>query len=381
MVLEAGLHERRVAGTGSNSVSSRSHGFFCVEVKKRARGARGEAQQWRGSALTIVDLAGSERARDARTQGATLAEAGKINESLMYLGQCLQMQSELGNSTKPNLVPYRQCKLTELLFSNSFPSTSSGSSHAPRPQRATMIVAADPVGDFNATSQILRYSALAREITVPRIPSITASVFGQPPPRSTSGNSGSYQGQQGHDERATMERAAMEIARLSEEMDMLRAEVVAEREGREEAEARLVSAEERAMEIEAVVREEMWGEMEERFETELKRWKARWEEEKERGGEHLDRKVEVLVRGLGMEGEGKENHEGMEELEEENRALRAMVVRLQREVGGGSPTKRTGESRDVLGHLGTQTSLVKGRMRKLGGRKWDFAAGEEGDEI
>jgi hypothetical protein len=37
MVLEAGLHERRVAGTGSNSVSSRSHGFFCVEVKKRRR--------------------------------------------------------------------------------------------------------------------------------------------------------------------------------------------------------------------------------------------------------------------------------------------------------------------------------------------------------
>lgn len=243
-----------------------------------------------------------------------------------------------------------------------------------------MIVAADPVGDFNATSQILRYSALAREITVPRIPSITATVFGQPPQRSVSGNSGSYQGTQ-HDERATMERAAMEIARLSEEMDMLRAEVVAEREGREEAEARLVSAEERAMEIEAVVREEVYGEMEERFETELKRWKARWEEEKERGGEHLDRKVEVLVRGMGMEGEGKENHEGMEELEEENRALRAMVVRLQRELGGGSPTKRTGESRDVLGHLAAQTSPVKGRVRKLGGRKWDFAAGEEGDEI
>jgi hypothetical protein len=107
MVLEAGLHERRVAGTGSNSVSSRSHGFFCVEVKKRSRSARGEAGQWRGSALTIVDLAGSERARDARTQGATLAEAGKINESLMYLGQCLQMQSELGNSTKVSFLGNR----------------------------------------------------------------------------------------------------------------------------------------------------------------------------------------------------------------------------------------------------------------------------------
>lgn len=90
MVLEAGLHERRVAGTGTNSVSSRSHGFICVEVKKRQRGRGG----WHGSTLTVVDLAGSERARDAKTQGATLAEAGKINESLMYLGQCLQMQSQ-----------------------------------------------------------------------------------------------------------------------------------------------------------------------------------------------------------------------------------------------------------------------------------------------
>ncbi|GJC92888.1 kinesin-like protein [Colletotrichum higginsianum] len=98
MVLEAGLHERQVAGTGSNSVSSRSHGFFCVEVKKRAKVGRNRA--WAGSNLTIVDLAGSERARDAKTQGATLAEAGKINESLMYLGQCLQAQSGMGNSSK-----------------------------------------------------------------------------------------------------------------------------------------------------------------------------------------------------------------------------------------------------------------------------------------
>jgi hypothetical protein len=108
MVLEAGLHERRIAGTGSNSASSRSHGFFCIEVKKRRRSRN--PQQWGGSTLTIVDLAGSERARDAKTQGATLAEAGKINESLMYLGQCLQMQSDAGNTSKVRdttfLVPY-----------------------------------------------------------------------------------------------------------------------------------------------------------------------------------------------------------------------------------------------------------------------------------
>lgn len=98
MVLETGLMERRVAGTGSNSVSSRSHGFFCVEVKRRPRG--GLSNSWTGSQLTIVDLAGSERARNAKTAGATLAEAGKINESLMYLGQCLQMQSDNNEGTK-----------------------------------------------------------------------------------------------------------------------------------------------------------------------------------------------------------------------------------------------------------------------------------------
>lgn len=104
MVLEAGLHERSVAGTGSNSVSSRSHGFFSIEVKKRKRSISKRHQYpWRGNALTIVDLAGSERARDAKTTGATLAEAGKINESLMYLGQCLQMQSDLGSGNKVSI--------------------------------------------------------------------------------------------------------------------------------------------------------------------------------------------------------------------------------------------------------------------------------------
>ena len=56
MVLETGLVERRVAGTGSNNVSSRSHGFFCLEVKRRPKG--GVCNAWIGAHLTIVDLAG-----------------------------------------------------------------------------------------------------------------------------------------------------------------------------------------------------------------------------------------------------------------------------------------------------------------------------------
>jgi len=58
LILETGLAERRVAGTGSNAVSSRSHGFFCVEVKKRHKGA--VLGPWKSSTLTIVDLAGKQ---------------------------------------------------------------------------------------------------------------------------------------------------------------------------------------------------------------------------------------------------------------------------------------------------------------------------------
>ncbi|KAI7128846.1 P-loop containing nucleoside triphosphate hydrolase protein, partial [Hortaea werneckii] len=138
LVLETGLTERRVAGTGSNAVSSRSHGFFNIEVKKRARSTRGipVSGPWTSSTLTIVDLAGSERARAAKTAGATLAEAGKINESLMYLGQCMQLQADQAQGlTNANVVPFRQCKLTELLFSNSLGAAGgkeTGSKNAPQ---------------------------------------------------------------------------------------------------------------------------------------------------------------------------------------------------------------------------------------------------------
>lgn len=133
MVLEAGLLERRVAGTGSNSVSSRSHGFFCFEVKKRTRSRR--PGLWGGSKLTIVDLAGSERAREAKTAGATLVEAGKINESLMYLGQCLQTQSEASTSSKVSghrvYTFFRQACDAKLTIVNSLMSFRTASASSP----------------------------------------------------------------------------------------------------------------------------------------------------------------------------------------------------------------------------------------------------------
>jgi hypothetical protein len=356
MVLETGLIERKVAGTGSNAVSSRSHGFFCVEVKKRNRVSKG---LWTGSTLTIVDLAGSERARQAKTAGATLAEAGKINESLMYLGQCMQMQSDAqdGNKVrssnhafqhqtltqlKQTIVPFRQCKLTELLFSNSFPSASSSHQHAHHhrnPQKAIMIVTADATGDFNATSQILRYSALAREITVPRIPSTASTILAG---ALTNPRQGTHSGNTSPS--LELEAANQEIAKLNEEVDVVTLHLTEERSRREAAEACWKAAEERMLEVEQEIRDELAEEYEERLEAERRRWKGAWDEEADRNDEHIDRKMEILARGMEevkvFEDPVPEGEERMGLLEEENGRLRARIEALERERMMQSPIKK-----------------------------------------
>ncbi len=348
LVLETGLQERRVAGTGSNAASSRSHGFFCIEVKKRHRGS--VPGPWTSSALTIVDLAGSERARTAKTAGATLAEAGKINESLMYLGQCMQMQSDNATATTPNLVPYRQCKLTELLFSNSF-AHGNHSTAARAPQKAIMIVTADPLGDYNATSQILRYSALAREVTVPRIPSLTSTM------QTGGGKSSSGATASGRTTPSAvseeLERALEEIAHLGAEFEVSQFQLEEETHRRLATEISWKVAESRLEEVEAEVREEVWTEMEEKMVLERRRWWAAREAEVEALEAYGDQKVEILTRGL--EGEDKENNTDefdnekddggkkrrIDELEDENRQLRERLAGFEREKEGlRSPSKK-----------------------------------------
>lgn len=265
------------------------------------------------------------------------------------------------NPLQPNIVPYRQCKLTELLFSNSFPSASAAA-HAPRrnPQRGVMIVTADPLGDFNATSQILRYSALAREVTVPRIPSITATILANAPPASSArppspmqpthhprpfmppGSSGSYRNVT-PDERVTMELAALEIARLSDDIDHLRDEVEQQTEARMTAEAHLLSMEDRMLDLEAAVRDDCASEFEQRLALEIARFKASLAVEQERNEEHWDMKVDVLERGLDAshhDGDGDKENVLVENLEEEVERLRRENAVLKRELAGRSPSKR-----------------------------------------
>lgn len=209
----------------------------------------------------------------------------------MYLGQCLQMQSNLQEGNKVNVlealcdwllivlqtavVPFRQCKLTELLFSNSFPSPNQ-MSRGHHPQKAIMIVTADPLGDFNATSQILRYSALAREVTVPRVPSVTESILS-----ATSGKDRSASGRTSPHYAFTeeLEQAAAEIARLTSDCQVLAVKLAEEEIARTEVEMRLGAAEERCLIIEQEVREECYAEMDERMEEERRRWQNAWDEQ------------------------------------------------------------------------------------------------------
>ena len=237
-----------------------------------------------------------------------------------------------------------------------------------------MIVTADPIGDFNATSQILRYSALAREVTVPRIPSVSSTILAgivnngtdtsQARQRSTSGSSG--QSEQAQQQQITaadsemVEMAFSEIARLNEQVEILTVRLEEESGRRREAEDNWQRAEEQTERIEMDVREECWQEMEQKLSEERRRWVAAWGEEMDRNDEHLDRKIDLLSQSQSQSRGGGNIvtaaattttttiHEDEEDaaaytqrVESENDALRAKLASLQREMQCRSPTKKS----------------------------------------
>ncbi|KAK4697259.1 hypothetical protein P7C71_g789, partial [Lecanoromycetidae sp. Uapishka_2] len=198
-----------------------------------------------------------------------------------------------------------------------------------------MIVTADPLGDFNATSQILRYSALAREVTVPRIPSVSSTILSSVNTRAPSGQTSPTQI---HTDEAVVEMAFSEIARLNEEVEILNIRLAEEEGRRKEAEENWQRAEDRAEAIELVVREECWSEMEKRAAEERRRWMSAWGEEADRNDEHLDRKLEILSKGIQIYEDPIDQTVHLSELETENETLRRRLQDLERELQCRSPT-------------------------------------------
>lgn len=269
----------------------------------------------------------------------------------MYLGQCMQMQADNANATTPALVPFRQCKLTELLFSNSFAPNGGQRSQ----QKSVMVVTADPLGDFNATSQILRYSALAREVTVPRVPSISNTILaGTAAPSSKNPSTPNALQEE-------LEHALAAIAALRADLEVTQVRLEDETRRRQEAEVSWQAAESRMYDIEAEVREEVWSEMEAQMALEQRRWRAARDEELDRNEEHLDRKLEVMARGIDVyespdndkENVGAEGNDSgrVAELEDEVGMLKEQLAAKERERE-------------------TQRSPSK-KMRVLKSRRWD----------
>jgi len=189
-------------------------------------------------------------------------------------------------------------------------------------------------------------------------------------------------------ERETMEIAALEIARMSEEIDGLRAELLSSQEARMELEAHLES-------------------FQKKMQSELAKWKAIWAQESERSEVHMDRKLEIYTRSIDCADEGEDKENQHVNLEAENERLRREVEILRRDAVARSPSKsqrmplresRIGREggREVV-DVGREMdrmkiggdSVLKGgvsvassptkKARKLTARKWDLM--DEGEML
>lgn len=104
-MLALGNSRRKVAGTGLNLRSSRSHTLFILDMETIK-----SDQSCTKSTLNLVDLAGSERISKTGAEGTTLKEAQRINQSLSTLG--LVISKLVKGDTN---IPYRDSILTRLL--------------------------------------------------------------------------------------------------------------------------------------------------------------------------------------------------------------------------------------------------------------------------
>ncbi|KAF5392517.1 hypothetical protein D9757_002193 [Collybiopsis confluens] len=181
-LVKLGQLHRRVFGTLANKESSRSHGMVIVKIMRCHRGEKNDPTAIQISRLTLVDLAGSERNKHTHTTGDRLKEAGNINNSLMVLGQCLQVlrsnqrkvsmslnQEGEGKAGRMDtrdikqtltIVPFRHSKLTEILMD-----------YFAGDGRVVMIVNVNPYDTgYDENSHVMKFAALAREVYVNPLP-------------------------------------------------------------------------------------------------------------------------------------------------------------------------------------------------------------------
>lgn len=111
-LLRYGLQKVNYASTSINANSSRSHCVFTVNVIKFLSSCVVTETTYK-----FCDLAGSERLDKTGNIGSRLKEAQRINTSLLVLGRCLDAANAINRKKNPEVIPYRESKLTMLLQS------------------------------------------------------------------------------------------------------------------------------------------------------------------------------------------------------------------------------------------------------------------------
>ncbi|KAF8064573.1 DA1 [Scenedesmus sp. PABB004] len=110
-LMSGALAGRATRAHALNSHSSRSHCLITLTVASEDGGVR------RTGRLVLVDLAGSERLKESgSTAREAVRETGAINRSLFTLGQVLAALSVRGAAGVTGHVPYRDSRLTQLLW-------------------------------------------------------------------------------------------------------------------------------------------------------------------------------------------------------------------------------------------------------------------------
>lgn len=109
-LLLKGNSKRQVAATKCNDRSSRSHTVFTITAYLKPENNDSSKDVITLGKLNLVDLAGSENIKNSGASDKRAAEAGKINKSLLTLGQVINALVDHSQH-----IPYRQSNLTRLL--------------------------------------------------------------------------------------------------------------------------------------------------------------------------------------------------------------------------------------------------------------------------